>query len=421
MSCVCQEIVRDLSLSALSAQISLRKGLSVSRDPGHWSIVDSQAGWIDNLITFTRQRSDTQPDALEDYERMGCLLDLPMRIARWVKLPVALLVGAHLLMPFSSAQDTPLISGGVGFVSRTNGGNTTYIPILEPVLAAPLGSRVLVESRATLLESFSPKGSGQPGYASTSFLGLSYLQADVTASSHLTLVGGEFLTPFGTYNERLTPLWIGTFEDAPLIFGLGTMGTASSVGGMLRGSAVSTQHVSVDYAAYFSATSTNQQFDSERSSGGKGSIYFPGAGLEVGASYGRRLQDTHANFVGAHLWWEPVDTPFRFRSEYAHGTHAHGYWLEADYRLSHFGGRDSVVGRLDPAVRWQQTFRGAPDPSDGLPSANTNQVDFAVDYNLPREVRILSSYSRQLSSTGNRNLWQTGIVYRFLFPTWKGK
>ena len=109
------------------------------------------------------------------------------------------------------------------------------------------------------------------------------------------------------------------------------------------------------------------------------------------------------------------------RSEYAHAPHSEGYWAEADYRLSQLGGSESFIGRMEPAFRMQQTFRSAADPSDGLPSADTKQIDFAFNYHLPHEVRVDSSYSRQFSSTGNRNLWQTGIVYRFLFPTWKGK
>ncbi len=348
------------------------------------------------------------------------LLNPRMSFTRRIVVSIAL-IGAPFIAQPTPAQDTPLISGGVGFVTSTNGGNTTYIPILEPVLAAPIGNHVLVESRASLVELFSPKGGGQPGYTSSSFLNLTYLQADFMTSSHLTVVAGDFLTPFGTYNERLTPLWIGPFQDSPLIFPIGTMNTASSVGGMLRGSFVSRPQFSVDYAAYFSAASTNLQFDSQRSSGGRGSIYFPQSGLEIGASYGRRLQDTHANFAGMHLWWEPIDSPFRFRSEYAHAPHSQGYWAEADYRLSHFGGAESAVGRLEPLFRMQQTFRSSPDSSDGLPSADTKRADFGLDYHLPHEVRINSSYSRQFSSTGNRNIWETGIVYRFLFPTWRGK
>ena len=336
-------------------------------------------------------------------------------------LAFAMLMGAAFLgaVPLSG-QDTPLISGGAGFITSTNGGNTTYIPVISPVLAAPLGNHILVESRATILDSYFPRGNGQ-GYSSSSFVGLSYLQMDYLANRHLTVVAGDFLTPFGTYNERLTPIWIGNFESAPLIFPLGTMGTASSVGGMLRGSAFSTSKVSLDYAGYFSAASTNEQFNAERSAGGRAELYFPQAHLEVGSSYGRLLQGEHQNFAGVHLWWEPADSLIKFRSEYAHGPHSDGYWMESEFHLAGSSSANPFLRGLQPVVRWQQTFRRSPDSSDGLPSADTNDADFALDYHFPHEVRINTSYSRQLASTGNRNVWSTGIVYRFLFPTWRGK
>lgn len=345
----------------------------------------------------------------------------PVQISSRSLALIALLIGALSAELPVIAQNTPLISGGVGFITNTNGGNTTYIPVVSPLLAAPLGNHLLVESRATLLESFFPKGGGRPGYTSSPFLGLSYLQLDYLANRHATLVAGQLLTPFGTYNERLTPIWISNFGSGPLIFGLGTMATGSGVGGMLRGSVLSTSTVSFDYAAYFSAASTNEQFDSERSAGGKAELYFPQRHTEIGMSYGRRLQDVHAGYVGAHAWWEPADSSFKLRSEYAHGEHSQGYWLETDYRLSRFGGPDTGLGRLEPVFRWQQAFRNSPDSSDGLPSADTQRADFGFVYHLPSEVRINANYSRQFSSTGNRNVWQTSIVYRFLFPTWKGK
>jgi hypothetical protein len=337
-------------------------------------------------------------------------------------LPLTLSSLSFLFMIHDAlGQNTPLISGGVGFVTITNGGTTTYLPVISPLIAAPIGKHILVESRATILDSIFPKGGGQRGYTDAWFLGLSYLQADFIASRRFTLVGGEFLTPFATFNERLSPIWINNFADAPLIFSLGTMGSGSGVGGMLRGSAFSTPRLSVNYAAYFAASSTNPQFASERSSGAQGSLYFPDARLEVGGSYGRLIQGSDGNFEGAHLWWEPPQTSFRLRSEYAHGPHSQGYWLEADYRLARFGGGDSLAGRLEPVFRMQQTFRNQPDPSDGVPAADTQRADFGLDYRLPHEIRINTSYSRQFSSTGNRNIWQTGIVYRFLFPTWREK
>jgi hypothetical protein len=337
------------------------------------------------------------------------------RLTRAFSLALAALCAAQYL----NAQDTPLISGGVAFFTNTNGGKTDYQPYVEPVIAAPLGSHLLVESRATVFDTFAPKESG--GYQRNSlFKTMDYLQMDVLLGSHLTFVAGEFLTPFGTYNERLSQIWVANFQDTPLIYSIGAMNTGDGVGGMLRGSAVSNQDYSISYAAYYSANVNNNYFGAERSFGGQTAIYLPKSGLELGASYGRSLAGTSENNVGVHLWWEPINSPFRIRSEYAHATHDEGYWVEADYRLSHFGGNDSLVGRLEPIFRMQQTFRSAPDSTNFLPTNNQQEPEFGVNYYLPHEVRINSSYERQLGN-GNANIWETGIIYRFLFPTWKGK
>jgi hypothetical protein len=319
-----------------------------------------------------------------------------------------------------TAQDTPLISGGVGFFTNTTAGNTAYLPIISPLLAAPVGKHFLIESRAALLEDFTPKAGGQPGHDHTHFIGLTYLQGDYIASPHVTVVGGSFLTPFGTYNERLSPIWISNLQDGPLIQTLGVM-TGVGLGGQLRGSAISRHKFSIDYAAYFSARSGNEQFNSKRSSGGQVSLYLPDKRLEVGFSYGRLLQGTQENFYGTHVWWEPKDSAFRLRSEWDRGQHAQGYWVEADYRATNFGGLNSWVGRLEPIFRIQQTFRIDNVASDSLPTVNTQRADFGLDYNLPHNTRILTSYSRQFSSSGDVNIWEAGIVYRLLFPAWRGK
>jgi hypothetical protein len=190
---------------------------------------------------------------------------------------------------------------------------------------------------------------------------------------------------------------------------------------MLRGNAIQRDKYSIDYAYFYSTRSGNEQFSSKRGTGGRVSLYLPEKRLEVGLSYDRLLQDVHENFYGAHVWWEPKDTAFRLRSEFARGHHAQGYWVEADYRTQAFGGLDSWIGRIEPVFRIQQTFRRDDVISDGLPSVNTQRADFGLDYNLPHNTRILTSYARQFSSTGDHNVWETGIVYRFLFPAWKGK
>ena len=322
---------------------------------------------------------------------------------------------------YGVAQDTPLLSGGVGFFTATNSGQTTYQPLFEPLVDAPIGSHLLIESRAILLESFSPAGGNQAGYDHSHFISLTYLQGDYTLTPHVTVVGGTYLIPFNTYNDRLSPIWIGNFQGGPLTAGLGSLSTGAGTGGMLSGSAISRPKYSLSYNAFFSSRDDNQYFESKRSAGGRVSLYLPEQRLEIGGSYNRLLQGTHENFYGVHLWWEPENSGFQLRSEYAHGQHAEGYWIETAYRTDAFGGFDSFVGRIEPVFRMNQSIRFDNLGGDGVPGVGTQRADFGLDYNLPHNTRILTSYSRQFSPTGNSNMWQTGIVYRFLFPAWKGK
>lgn len=341
-----------------------------------------------------------------------------LRNARWW-ISAVFACAALCTVPHAAGQDVPVISGGYGFFSSTQGGRTTYLPIAEPVLVAPISSHLLIESRASLVEVAFPTGNT---YDHSFTAALTYLQGDYVVSPHLTVVGGSFLIPFNTFNERLSPVWIGNFQDGPLIAGLGTMHSGTGVGGMLRGSAISRRKYSVDYTGYFSASSKPQQFSAERSAGGRASLYLPDSRLEVGVSYGRLLQGTRENFSGSYVWWEPKGTAFRLRSEFARARHVQGYWVEADYRTQAFGGLDSWIGRFEPLFRIQQTFRRDTIASEGgLPLTNEQRVDFGLDYNLPHNTRILTSYSRQFVANGNENIWETGIVYRFLSPAWKGK
>ena len=214
------------------------------------------------------------------------------RAIRCFGLALAVAAIAHR----GSAQDTPFVSGGIGFLTSTNGGSTSYYPIVEPLLAAPLGQRVLVESRAAILEIFSPDGGNQPGYSHTHFIGVTYMQADYITSRHFTIVGGDYLIPFNTYNERLSPIWIGNFQDGPLIAPLGVFSSGSGLGGMARGNAIQRGKCSIDYSYYYSTRSASEQFSASRGSGGRAAVYLPEQRLEAGFSYDRLLQGTHENF-----------------------------------------------------------------------------------------------------------------------------
>ncbi|HEX4285661.1 MAG TPA: hypothetical protein VHZ28_11260 [Terracidiphilus sp.] len=334
-------------------------------------------------------------------------------------LGVAGLWVAVLISPFASAQTSPVLSGGVGFISTTNSGLTFFQPVIAPVVAVPLGDHVLIESRADLRGLYLPKNGNGP-YEGQFFPTLEYLQADFLVNSHLTITAGRFLTPFNTYSERLTPIWIRNFQDAPIIFPIGTRTSGSSDGGMIRGSAAEGHDWQINYTAYFSAESNVDQFIAGRTAGARAGVFIPSARLEIGGSYERFLQDQHIDSYGAYLSWQPAKVPVDVRSEYAQSPRGHGYWIEAAYRFRQPGQGQAWYSGFQPMFRMQQFFRGTPAPGDSLPAANAQQADFGLNYNFPHDVRVSSSYSRNFTVAGNSNIWNVALTYRFLFPLLPG-
>ena len=137
--------------------------------------------------------------------------------------------------------------------------------------------------------------------------------------------------------------------------------------GWSRGVLIAKPAFHLNYIGYFSASSNAPQFQAGRAAGYRFDAYFPSKRVEVGTSYGRFLQGTHNNSSGAHFWWQPWRFPLEVRSEYAHGAHAQGYWIESTYRLSQWRGPDSLFGRLEPVFRMQQTFRNSPGRATAFP------------------------------------------------------
>ena len=320
------------------------------------------------------------------------------------------------------AQYVPIVSGGLGFIGSTNKGVTDFQPVVAPVVVAPLGSHLLAEGRFDFRGLIQETGTTGP-YNAQFFSTIEYLQLDVVAAPRLTITGGRFLIPFGSYNERLTPIWIRKFQDTPIIFPIGTRTSGSANGAMVRGSAFSSPTVQINYVGYFSAHSGVNKFDAGRSAGFRTESVFPKQRLEIGASFSRFLEGQHYNSGGAHVWWEPQRVPLQIRSEYAHGQHSQGYWVEAAYRLSQVSGAHSWIAGLEPLFRMQQSFRSSANTggqSDALPPVDTQRADFGLLYTFPYEVRLSGSYSRQFASNGNGNIWDFALTYRFLFPMWRG-
>ncbi len=335
------------------------------------------------------------------------------RLMRIALLALVCQAGAH------AQSDVPILSGGAGFLGSTRGGTNLFQPVVAPVLAVPIGDRWLFESRADLREVISQRAPGS-AYSTRFFPTLEYAQLDYNAASWLTISVGRFLIPFNMYNDRFSAIWIRNLADAPIILPIGTYTNGYGDGAMLRGSLVSTKTYQLYYTAYFSSLSTIDKLESGRSAGARAGVFFPKIRLELGSSYQRLLQNQQMDSYGAYLSWLPYSVPVAIRGEYAHSPHGHGYWLETAYRFSRFGGQDSLLGRLQAVGRVQQFFRLRPGTGDFLPQTDMQRVDFGWNYFLPHEVRLNASYGRQFAPTGNVNVWDFGVTYRFLFPLYPG-
>ncbi len=332
-----------------------------------------------------------------------------------------LLLGLFCTAPGLWAQsDVPILSGAVVFQGANTGGVPTYQPVIAPVLVAPFGDHWLIESRADIQGFFARQDGSTGPYSGQFFASLDYLQLDYIANPHLTVTAGRFLTPFNIYNERLSALWIANLQDSPIIFTIGTRTSASSNGGMVRGVAVARENWILNYTAYASVLTNTENLQSGRSAGGRIGLFLPKAGVEVGASYQRFLENGDYNASGMYLVWQPPQIPLDVRGEYAYSPGGHGYWLEGAYRFSTSRDMTTWLSRVQAVARVQQYFKGTPTSQDLLPSANTNQFDIGLNYYLPHNVRLNGSYGRQYSTAGNANIWNFQITYRFLFPAWPG-
>ena len=278
----------------------------------------------------------------------------------------------------------------------------------------PSANKFLFESRADL-RGFISRDNGSGPYSGQFLTTLEYAQLDYLVNKRLTVSVGRYLTPFNSYNERLTAIWIRNLPDTPLIYALGTRTSGSSNGAMVRGVAASTSNWELNYTAYFSAATTIDQLQSGRSAGMRAGVFLPKQQLEIGGSYQRFLQDTHLNVGGGYLWWVPTNVPVQIRSEFADSPQGHGYWIESAFRLTRQNAITTLRSRIQPVFRVQQFFRGT-TPGGTLPSVDTNAADFGLNICLPQDIRLSSSYSRQFNSVENVNVWNVALTYRFMLP-----
>jgi hypothetical protein len=343
------------------------------------------------------------------------------------------LLGALLIflaVPCLPAQEqpddpkpVPVVIGGAGFITTFDGGQPHLGPLIAPVLLVPIENRWLIESRATF-ESDMTQRPGGSSFHGQVLKSIDYLQLDFIANPYVTVTVGRFLTPFGIFNERLYPIWIRNLQTDPLILPIGVGPSNASTGAMVRGGFQATPKFNINYAVYFSALSTYMPsnvtaLDSDRLAGIRAGIFIPGQRLEIGGSFQHLLQDERSNSFGFHGGWQPPALPLEIRGEYQRSARGSGYWIEPAYRLNQVPFWQYAMRRTQLVARMQQYFVGEV-LSDSLPSVNTRQFEFGVNYYFRDGLRAVSSYGRQFSEAGNMNIWTIGLTYRFAFPLGRG-
>ena len=331
--------------------------------------------------------------------------------------------GLHAQDQSDNPKPVPVVIGGAGFITTFQGGQPQLGPLIAPVLLVPIGDKWLIESRVTFEANLTqePVSSAFHGQVLKS---IDYAQVDYIANPYMTFTVGRFLTPFGIFNERLYPIWIRNLQTDPLILPIGIGPSQASTGAMVRGGIKATSKININYTAYFSALSTYMPsnvtaLDSDRLAGIRAGIFIPDQRLEIGGSFEHLLQDERSNSFGFHGGWEPQALPLELRGEYMRSARGSGYWIEPAYRLNQVPFWQYAMRRTQLVARMQQYWVGA-IPSNVLPSVNTREFEFGVNYYFRDGLRAVSSYGRQFSDAGNMNIWTIGLTYRFAFPLGHG-
>ena len=335
----------------------------------------------------------------------------------WLFVFLICLCSSALAQTPDLERPIPILTGSAGYFTNITGGHAELNPQFNPVLLAPIGDKWLFEARGEFEGDFErPDGGGS--YGGPVNKELDYAQLDYIANPYLTVTVGRFLTPFNMYNERLYPIWIRKLPLDPLIY---PIATGSSDGFMFRGGFPVNEKLELNYATYFSTFAAPDVIAADRAAGGRLGFFLPNKRFEAGFSWRKELQEDRTNAFGFYTSWQPKRVPLNLRSEYSRSDDGSGYWITGAYMLNQVSFLHSILRHTEVVGGAQQFYVGetiaeASDSDEELPTANTRQADFGLNYYIRDGLKLTGSYSRQFSSEGNANLWSTGIAYRFALP-----
>ncbi len=320
----------------------------------------------------------------------------------------------------TSAGYVPVISGAFAYIQNANGGAQSLAPQINPVLLVPIGHSLLVDAHVDFTGFFTRQDGTSGLYGGPVFKTIEDAQLDWLADSHIVVVGGRYILPFGLYHERMTPVWISDLQDGPLTGGIGTNPDGFGDGGMLRGVAASLPAANIQYSAYFSSHYSVNQLAAARLVGGDTSIFFPSPRLEAGFSYQRSLEGYQLNNEAAYLSWQPHKVGLDLKAEYDRNHYGDGYWIQAAYSPQQFFFAPEFFRHMQLVGRGEQFFvrNGG---GDGLPRVNEQRPEVGLNYLIHDDWKLISSYGRLFSENGDRNIWNFGFTYRFVWPLWPGR
>jgi hypothetical protein len=320
----------------------------------------------------------------------------------------------------TSAGYVPVISGAFAYIQNANGGSQSLAPQINPVLLVPMGHSLLFDAHVDFTGFFTRQNGTSGPYGGEVFKTIEDAQLDWLADSHMIVVGGRYILPFGLYHERMSPVWISDLQDGPLTIGIGTNPDGFGDGGMLRGVAASLNSANIQYSAYYSAHYSVNQLAAARLVGGDTSIFFPSPRLEAGLSYQRSLEGYQLNNEAAYLSWQPPQVSLDIKAEYDRNHYGDGYWIQAAYSPQHFFFAPDFFRRVQLVGRGEQFFTRN-GGGDGLPRVNEQRPEVGLNYLIHDDWKLISSYGRLYSANGDRNIWDFGFTYRFVWPLWPGR
>jgi hypothetical protein len=152
--------------------------------------------------------------------------------------------------PFDWGKDRILLTGYTFVGTRAPVGEETEVFGFNPILLIRPANRLLIEVEPEL--EVAATREGRVKREAVLEKTLEYAQLDIVAHDNLTIILGRYLIPFGVFTEKLHPAWINKLPTAPIMYGHEGLLPVNQVGLQLRGGALSSKGVKLNYAVFLS-------------------------------------------------------------------------------------------------------------------------------------------------------------------------